>query len=124
MTVDVTETVLDCVRGDDNIYDVDLDSAIVGASDKFWFFAKRRLSDSDDDAVIKKGLNATGLTGIVLVSNPNGQVQIQLDGDDTASLEDKALHYDVQYQSSTGGKIRTVARGVLLLSGEVTRATS
>lgn len=128
MTVDVTETPLDCVRGDDNIYTIDLDQAIVAGSDKIWFLAKRRRGDADTAAVIKKGLNVSiggALSGVVVTSEANGIFQVQVAPTDTASVVDQALYYDVQFKAASGGgKVRTVARGVLLLSGEVTQATS
>ena len=120
------ETTLECERGDTNLFDVDLDVAIASPStDKIWFFAKRRRSDLDADAVIKKGLNADGgLTGIVVTNAGLGQVRVTLAPGDTDDLADQALLYDVQYKAASDNNIRTVARGVMLLSGEITRATS
>lgn len=125
MTVDVAQTTLDCIRGDDNLYDIDLTVAIASpGTDKAWFTAKRHYSDVDADAVIQKGLNVSPLSGIIVTNASEGQCQVQLVPTDTASLEDTALHYDVQVKLASDAKVRTVARGILLLSGEVTKATS
>lgn len=120
----LVETNLECIRGDDNVYDIDLSVALVAASDQIWFSAKRRRSDLDTAAVIKKGLNVTGLSGIVVTSEANGQFQVTLVPADTDALVDQALLYDVQLKKSGDAKVRTVARGLLLLSGEISEATS
>lgn len=120
----LVETPLECARGDDNLYTIDLSTALDASDDQVWFMVKRKKSDIDDDAVFAKGLNVVGLSGIVSISEAEGTCQVQVDPADTATLADKALFYDVQFKAAADAKVRTVAQGVLLLSGEVTQATS
>jgi hypothetical protein len=123
MTIGITN--LECERGDTNFFDVDLDVAIASPStDKVWFYAKRRRADDDTDAVIKKGLNVGVLVGIVVTDAPLGKVRVTLLPADTENLADKSLLYDVQFKAASDASVRTVARGLLMLSGQITEATS
>lgn len=111
--------------GDDNVYEFDVPIPLIAATDKFWFTAKRKYSDADSAALIKKGKNvAGGLTGIVVTDEPGGKFQVQIDAADTASLTDESLLYDVKVKPTSSAKAQQVQRGVMRLRKTVTKATS
>lgn len=110
--------------GADNVFEIDLPIAIVEASDKIWFTAKRHFSEADGSAVIRKGKNVAGLTGISVTDAPNGKFQVQVDAADTSALTDEALMYDVKVKPQSSNKAQQIQRGVLRLRKVVTQSTS
>lgn len=116
----MVESVLTAVVDDANVWQVDLDSALDAASDKIWFYIKRKFTDADASVVKKYGLNVAGLSGITVVSEPLGQVNVTSPaGDLPYTLTDKAFVFDVQVQRS-GSVATTVARGhIRVLQGAV-----
>lgn len=117
----IVDTVLDADRGDTNVFDIDLNVPIDALNDKVWFTIKRTFEDLDADAVLKKGLNVAGLTGIVVTDAPNGKVQVTCDEGELKGVVQRVLLFDVQIKQ--GARYTTVSRGVVRLSGEVTLST-
>jgi hypothetical protein len=83
-----------------------------------WFTAKRKLTDPDAAAIIAKK-SGEGIDILEL-----GKAVIEIDPADTAALpnRDTTLYCDVQVLE--GGKIRTPVKDTLLVTYEVTWATS
>src|SRR5688572_8577795 len=65
-----------------------------------WWTAKRNRWDLDEDAIIRKGLNVAGLTGITLPGSPVNRAEIEILPEDTEDLDNWAtlLYYDVQIE--------------------------
>ena len=75
-------------RGDSPCFEItvtqpDGGKPLVGAQ-KLWFTAKRLLSDSDEQAVIRKS-TASG-EGIVITDAEQGKATLRIDSADTASI--------------------------------------
>lgn len=120
------ETKLRMDRGDSASFTVAATQAngdpqsIVGAT--VWFTAKDRLTDEDAGAVIAK--TTTGDAGVTIVDGPGGIARVDLDPADTAALTGPTtLYWDVQAKDASGS-VRTLARGRLFISLDVTRATA
>jgi len=116
-------TKIEADRGDTNVYDLDVSVPVDAVADKVWFTCKRRYSDSDVDAVVKKGLNVAGLSGIVVTDGPNGKFQVQIGRSELESVEDFALLYDCQFYDASQNAYFTVQSGSMVLSGQVTRSS-
>jgi hypothetical protein len=115
-------------RGDTMLWDtiVQQSGAPVNlAGALLWFTAKRRLSDTDAQAVLRLGSPGTGLTGITITDSPNGAITVTVPAGATDALPDftVTLYWDLQYRSA-GGRVATANSGTLLVSPDVTRATS
>lgn len=113
------------IRGDDEIYDIAFKMPdgvtplnLTGAQG-IWFTAKRSSLDPDADALIQKALGA----GIAIVSAPAGTATLTIDAADTADIEPTTLVWDAQVKDSLT-KIRTAAKGTLVIESDVTRATA
>jgi hypothetical protein len=79
------------------------------------FTAKRRYSDSDDDAVIRKTVD----DGIVVDEDPTtGLATVTIDPPDTSSLTARSLVWDIQVDD---GDVRTPLSGRLAIQPDVTR---
>lgn len=84
-----------------------------------WFTAKRGENDTDNQAVIRKSTDTTGITP----SDTIGEAFITIDPADTATLPmPLTLICDVQIREP-GGQVTTVASGKLTFLADVTRAT-
>jgi len=86
-----------------------------------WFTVKKRLSDSDVDAVIQKTTDGGGIT---VSDNPmSGLATIAIDPDDTSGLSTlgQTLHWDLQIVGNTGD-IYTLAIGLLRVVPDVTES--
>ena len=83
------------------------------------FTAKRRLSDSDDQAVIQKTADA----GIVVDADPTtGLAVLTLEPEDTELLTDlRTLRWDIQVDDGAGD-VRTPLKGKLAIAADVTRS--
>ena len=106
-------------RGDDKTWEftVLLDGTavdITGAS--FRFMAKTRVSDTDGNAVVE----ATSANAkCVITDAANGVMEVRLVPADTSSLTETArLYYDLQMTES-GGEVRTISKGLLEVSADV-----
>lgn len=114
---------LEARRGDTEKYDLTVSDNgtpvnLTGAA--VWFTAKLRASDPDSKAVIAKTLGQ----GIAVTNASQGQARITLSPGDTASLSAPiSLSYDVQVKQ-TDGTVTTVESGALLVTADVTRATT
>jgi len=112
----LSDTVLEAIRGDDNFYDFDI-TGDLDAGDKIWFRAARKESElNDTNALIKKGRNVAGQSGIADLNIGQGQFQVQLEPADTATLTDKALVFHVVVQKADVNMDTTVAKGVIRLT--------
>lgn len=116
---------LKMTRGDDRTFDIDIadqDGAAVDLStfEGLWFTAKRRISDSDEDAVFQKALGQ----GLELDTEIDGRASVTVDAADTTDLPDHntRLVWDVQVKDGEGSVV-TVAAGTLTVTPDVTRAT-
>lgn len=87
-----------------------------------WFTAKRKLSDADGSAIIRK----TTTSGITIVDAANGWAQVLIDSSDTGALEDRdiMLYFDVQIKDASGNVVTPIRRGTLLVECDVTQAVS
>lgn len=85
-----------------------------------WFTAKYGWNDTDDEAVFQKTVG----DGVTITDPTNGEIEIQLEQADTATIVDSVrLRYDVQVRDVSGG-IYTVASGLLKVVPDVTRTVS
>ena len=111
------ETVLSAIRNDDNFYNFDVTGDLDG-SDKIWFRAAPQVADlNDTDAVIKKGKNVAGQSGIVDLDAPSGKFQVQLEPADTVSIADQALVFHCVLRKADVSMDTTVAKGIIQLTG-------
>jgi hypothetical protein len=116
----VNETVVEGVRGDDLFYDVDLSPSSVDldAGDQIWFRAARKQSELTDAlAVIKKGRNVAGQSGIADIDIATAKFQVQMEPADTATLTDAALVFEVVFRKADVQMDTTVVKGVIRLTG-------
>lgn len=119
-------------RGDTVYFDFTVSGLSVPLADCLvWFTAKEAISDTDDDAVIRKTLTSGISVQTDLAGNSVGTVQI--DPADTAGIvmptgiDDPAwsasLLYDIQIKTPAG-EVFTVLKGRLIVSMDVTQATA
>jgi len=112
---------LKLMRGDSKIYtlrfqDKETKEAIDITDWKIYFTIKRRLNDSDDDALLKKDVSVH--------SDPeNGTTQIQLNPSDTEDLLVGSFFYDIQLKRSAT-LIDTILIGDIQIYGDSTRRRS
>lgn len=111
-------------RGDTptiDIHVVDKDGVDVDLSTvSLWFTAKRKITDTDAQAVIRK----TTASGITLVSPSAGTAKIVFAVTDTINIEDPqalVLFWDLQTRTSAG-VITTVDSGSMVIKAGITRA--
>jgi hypothetical protein len=114
----MNETELTAVRGDDNFWNFDV-TGDLDAGDKIWFRMARKMSDlTDTAALLKKGRNVAGLSGIADVSAGTGVFQVQLEPADTVALvDDEAFVFHVILQKADVAMDTTVAQGVIRMTG-------
>ena len=109
---------LQMFRGDDRILTVTVvdSGGLVDLTDAVLrFTTKRKVSDSDTNAVIVK----TTTDGIDTGEDPTlGVATITIDAVDTVDEEPGRLHWDIQL-TDADDKVRTVAKGTLTLVGDV-----
>src|SRR5690348_9125485 len=107
-------TYLAMTRGDDRVLTIQASDDLTGAD--VTFSAKRRLTDGDEDAIIRKfssdGIELDTDTTIALVS---------IDHADTVDVVHRVLHWDVQVIDDES-KVHTVASGRLAIRPDVTQA--
>lgn len=118
----VTATNLSMIRGDTMVMSMTIvndgiPQDITGGT--FWFTAKNRLSDEDTAAVFEK----TNGDGITLTDPTHGVARIELvpaDTEDMVISDSRGvnLYWDIQYKN-VGGKVYTVARGLLTVYADV-----
>ena len=116
---------LTITRGDDPIFDLYLATAS-GAADldgvELWFTAKENVYDKDDRAILQK----TTSSGINVIDEAGGHVEIVIDHVDTMNLRARYLGvplvYDVQLKDALGS-IQTVAAGTITIDPDVTHST-
>lgn len=119
---------LTIIRGDDEYIDLTLATASGTAADltnvDLWFTVKESINDADLDAIL---LKRTPVQVVVLNPATSGLAYVVIDGADTkdlrARLLEKELYWDVQLLDGAN-KIQTVASGTLVVTRDVTRATS
>lgn len=116
-------TLLSMTRGDTGVFQVTLtDSAgdpLVLTDRELTFTVKRRLLDSDDDALIQKTVGA----GIVVADAETGVATITIDPADTSEIANgPSLYWDIQVQADDD--VRTPLSGRLVLMPDVTRTTT
>jgi hypothetical protein len=84
------------------------------------FSAKRRISDSDDRALITK----TEVDGIVVDDDPTtGLAILTIAAPDTEGLSDRVLYWDLQVDDGAGD-VKTPLSGLLSLDADVTQAST
>jgi carbon monoxide dehydrogenase subunit G len=116
-------TALSMTRGDDESFDVVVKTKAGVVVDitgmDLRFTAKRRVSDTDAQAVISKTTGA----GITTTSAVNGAARIDVEAADTTALTATTrLTWDLQGTDETG-TVRTLARGGLRIEADVSRTT-
>ena len=113
-------SVIELVRGDTPTYDLELrsgDEALDLSGMDITFTAKRRYTDTDEDAVIRHTLD----DGITVVDAETGTATVRFDAADTADLDDlPTLVWDVQVEDAAG-TVLTPLRGKLSVVRDVTR---
>lgn len=113
------------VRGDTEIYDLTVATPSGAAVDltgsDLWFTVKKRLTDPDPAALIRKETGA-GITIADQVTN-RGQAAIQLDPVDTEKIVPGTYYFDVQMKN-VPGSITTLANGSIDITADVTRSTT
>ena len=117
------------VRGDTNVYRIvvtieDPDTGVVSPLDitglKIWFTAKNKQTDSDVNAVIRKGSPGTTLNGVTIVDGPAGKADVELLPADTSALPGMTwLYFDVQILE--GVRVTTVNSGVAAVVSDTTK---
>lgn len=121
------------VRGDDLVFDVfakkpDPQTGVLVAvnltAGKAYFTAKRSITVADEVADIRLG-SAAPLAGVTIVVPTAGQVRIDVPPLATKGFQndDVTLAYDVEVVEASG-QVTTVQRGTLVVSPDVTRATT
>lgn len=118
-----SDNILEMRRGDTPIFEILVTNAngtvfdITGCT--IYFTAKRSIDDSDANAVI----SATTLNGGVIITDaPNGVAQAIPTAVSTSGLTiDENLFWDVQIKT-VGGRIHTIANGILSVVRDITRA--
>lgn len=113
-------TLLSMTRGDTGVFQVTLtDSAgdpLVLTDRELTFTVKRRLSDSDDDALIQKTVGE----GIVVSEDEPGVATITIDPVDTSGIANgPSLYWDIQVQADDD--VRTPLSGRLIVIPDATR---
>jgi len=110
------DTVLTCIRGDDNFFDLDADVDL-DAGDQIWFKAAHREADlNETDALIKKGRNVAGQSGIADIDAPTGKFQLQLEPADLDDVLESALVYKIILRKVDSGMDTTLHKGPLVLT--------
>ena len=103
-------------RKDQNEVDQPVD--LTGA--KMWFTAKNRITDTDIEAVIRKGTNNASLSGVDITGAVDGEALVTLQpADTTVGKGTVFLFWDLQLEESDG-TITTLNAGRLALSDQVT----
>lgn len=115
----VQDTQLDAFKGETNLYDFDANVALVAVSDQIWFTLKHTKSDLDSAAVVIKGLNVPGKSGILVTSEPLGTFRVTISPADLSAIKERALLYDCKVKKAATGVIQTVTSGVMLLADAV-----
>jgi len=114
-------------RGDGEVYTLPVTlpdgTAVNLTGAKLWYTAKRKLTDADTDAVIRK--DTFNLLGIVITSAIGGTAELTLLPADTSGEEgiQVRLFHDAQVQLS-GGQPHTLFNGVLVIEPDVTQRTT
>jgi len=93
--------------------------------DRVWFTVKKKPTDSDDDAVIKKSshtaLDVATPTEIEITDGTNGEADIKLVPSDTASLSPGYYLYDMWVRLTTTGDLVPVLGGYsFIISSAIT----
>jgi hypothetical protein len=110
--------------GDDNVFALDANVAIDAEADQIWFTAKHSFADADEDAVVRKGLNVVGLSGIVVTDEATGTFDVTVTAEEVPdSLSVEALLYDCQLHRAATNRTHTVQEGVIRLKKNVTQTT-
>lgn len=116
---------LECFRGDDNVYNLNVVRNNVGVNisgAKLWFTAKLDQDDPDNEAMIKLN-SADNADQITIVDALNGLAQIVLKPSDTMLLEETALWFDVQMKEASG-RVTTVTAGIMKITKDVTASVA
>jgi len=106
------------VRGDDRTFALEFKKDGVAWDITGWtvfFTLKKNISDSDDDAAIKKTIT-------VHTDPTNGKTEFSITSSETDLLSG-IYDYDIQYKD-TGNKINTAMIGKMSFKEDVTRRTS
>jgi hypothetical protein len=107
---------LEIRRGDTRPLTITLSQDATGID--LWFTAKRRVTDSDDDAVLRKSTDEGSIT---IPVGTGGIALVDVDASDTESLTATTrLYWDVQTVDDDG-TIDTVAHGRMVIHADITR---
>lgn len=89
-----------------------------------WFTAKRRRTDADDDAIVKLYWVSGGANSGISVSDAaTGVATVRMTPSQTADFVQAAHFWDLQLADS-GGTVRTVDSGILMVMPAVTTRTT
>jgi len=113
-------------RGDDRIFDLHVATASGTAADldgvSLWFTVKEDVYDPDSHAVFQKTIGS----GINVIDEPGGYVEIVIDRTDTVNLRARYLGvplvWDVQLKDAIG-EVQTVDSGTLTIDPDITHTT-
>lgn len=100
----------------------DANVALQAGADKIWFYAKNDHWESDDDAVIKKGLNVSPLSGIAVTDAPGGIFEVTIEEEDIPA-DVTALVFDCKVKRGSDSDAWQVTRGVLRIGQQVLQST-
>ncbi len=118
-------TTLQMFRGDDKTIDLHFTKNGVAQDISNWmifFTAKRKLADTDAQAIMRK--NNITMSDVTITNGPQGLATVSIAPADTSSLEDSelALTCDVQARDANG-IVSTTGYINLIILPDVTRAT-
>ena len=93
-----------------------------------WLTFKRYPRQPDEEAILQKRITTVDVPGvgqIVVAGEPdvNGDLRFDLTPTDTMVLDTRLRAYDIQIKLTTG-KIYTIEKGTLQLTGDVTQTTA
>ena len=93
-----------------------------------WLTFKRYPRQPDEEAILQKKITTVDVPGvgqIVVAGEPdvNGDLRFDLTPTDTMVLDTRLRAYDIQIKLTTG-KIYTIEKGTLQLTGDVTQTTA
>jgi hypothetical protein len=92
------------------------------AAAELHFTAKKKLNDTDDNAIISKALGAGIAVTVAGDANTPAQAQIEINKADTQALPNKLSPPVVLFYDLTDGADHTLARGKLTIIPEVRQA--
>lgn len=110
---------MNIIKGDDCDFELtfkDVDGNVIDITDATVFFTvKKKLTDSDDDAVIKKEITD--------FADPTSGIAILTLTDTDTEISARSYYFDIQLKDNLG-KITSTQAGKLIVSQDVTERTA